>query len=105
MVRLSKRLRGTRTLAIIDIVRGKVREGEYEFATPHFFEEMANDDLLFADIERVVATGRIRRRFKRDLRGIRYEIVGTAIDQREIAVICRIKETGKLLFITTYALD
>ena len=66
---------------------------------------MANDDLVFADIERVVATGRIRRRFKRDLRGIRYEIVGTATDQREIGVICRIKETGKLLFITTYELD
>jgi hypothetical protein len=34
-----------------------VRTGEYEFAIPHFFEEMANDDLLFADVERVIATG------------------------------------------------
>ncbi len=82
-----------------------MRAGEYEFAIPHFFEEMANDDLVFADIESVIATGRIRRRFKRDLRGIRYEIVGTSTDQREIGVICRIKETGKLLFITTYELD
>jgi len=39
-----------------------VRAGEYEFAIPHFFEEMANDDLLFADIESAIATGRIRRR-------------------------------------------
>jgi hypothetical protein len=82
-----------------------VRAGEYEFAIPHFFEEMANDDLLFADIERVVATGRIRRRFKRDPRGIRYEVVGAATDEREVAVICRLKETGKLLFITTYAIE
>jgi hypothetical protein len=82
-----------------------VRDGEYEFAIPHFFEEMANDDLLFADIERVIATGHIRRRFTRDSRGARYEIVGTASDEREIAVICRLKETGKLLFITTYALE
>jgi hypothetical protein len=37
-----------------------VREGEYEFAIPHFFEEKANDDLLFADIERAIATGHIR---------------------------------------------
>jgi Domain of unknown function (DUF4258) len=66
---------------------------------------MANDDLLFADIERVIATGRIRRRFKRDPRGARYEIVGSSTDGREIAVICRLKETGKLLFITTYAFD
>jgi hypothetical protein len=82
-----------------------VQDGEYEFAIPHFFEEMANDDLLFADIERLIGTGRIRRRFTRDPRGARYEIVGTATDERQAAVICRIKETGKLLFITTYALE
>jgi hypothetical protein len=82
-----------------------VRNGDYEFAIPHFFEEMANDDLLFADIERVIATGRIRRRFTRDSRGARYEVVGITTDEREAAVICRIKETGKLLFITTYALE
>lgn len=66
---------------------------------------MANDDLLFADIERVVATGRVRRRFKRDPRGVRYEVVGTTTDEREAAVICRLKENDKLLFITTYALE
>ena len=55
-------------MAIIDVIREKVRDGEYEFAIPHFFEEMANDDLLFADIERVIATGHIRRRFIRDPR-------------------------------------
>jgi hypothetical protein len=93
------------SLAIVDIIREKTRNGEYEFALPHFFEEMANDDLVFADIERVIATGRIRRRFRRDPRGIRYEVVGTATDQRTVAVICRLKETGKLLFITTYALE
>lgn len=82
-----------------------MRDGEYEFAIPHFFEEMANDDLVFADIERVIATGRIRRRFTRDLRGIRYEIIGTATEERKVAVICRLKDTGKLLFITTYALE
>lgn len=82
-----------------------MRNGEYEFAIPHFFEEMANDDLLFADIEMVIATGRIRKRFTRDRRGARYEIVGITTDEREAAVICRIKETGKLLFITTYTLE
>ena len=66
---------------------------------------MANDDLIFADIERVIATGRLRRRFTRDPRGARYEVVGSAIDDRSVAVICRIKETGKLLFVTTYALE
>lgn len=44
-------------LAVIDIIRQKVLDGDYEYAIPHFFEEMANDDLLFADIERVIASG------------------------------------------------
>ena len=73
--------------------------------TGHAYEEMANDDLLFADLERVIATGRIRRRFRRDIRGVGYEVVGNATDEREVAIICRLKETGKLLFITTYALE
>jgi hypothetical protein len=34
-----------------------VPAGEYEFAMPHFFEEMANDDLVFADI--ASAIGRV----------------------------------------------
>jgi hypothetical protein len=62
-------------------------------------------ELLFADIESLIATGRIQRRFTRDPRGARYEIVGTTTDERKAAVICRIKETGKLLFITTYAME
>ncbi|MEW5987268.1 MAG: DUF4258 domain-containing protein [Chloroflexota bacterium] len=78
---------------------------EYEFTIPHFFEEMADDNLVFADIEMVIARGRIRHKFARDPRGTCYEVVGPARDGREVAVICRMKSTGKLLFITTYALD
>jgi hypothetical protein len=90
-------------LAIIHTIREKVAKQEYEFTIPHFFEEMADDGLTFADIEMAIASGRIRRKFTRDPRGTRYEIVGPATDGREIAIICRIKSTGKLLFITTYA--
>ena len=92
-------------MAVIDIIREKVRNRQYEFTFPHFFEEMANDDLTFGDIEMAVAKGRVRRRFTRDPRGTRYEIVGTATDGRLVAIICRIKETGKLLFITTYLVE
>lgn len=92
-------------MAAIDIIREKIRRQEYEFAIPHFFEEMANDNLIFADIEAAVANGRIRRRFTRDPRGTRYEVAGAATDGRQVATICRIKETGKLLFITAYVLE
>ncbi len=102
---MRRRASGKNAMAVIDAIRKKVRDQEYEFTIPHFFEEMINDDLIFADIESAIASGRIRRRFTRDPRGTRYEIVGPATDSREIAVICRIKETGKLLFITCYVLE
>jgi len=92
-------------LATIRQIRDKLLKQEIEYATPHFFEEMANDDLVLSDIELAIARGNIRRRFTRDPRGMRYEIVGPAKDGRQIAVICRIKSTGKLLLITTYALE
>ena len=92
-------------MAVIYEIRKKVVLREYEFNIPHFFEEMANDDLTFSDIEMAIANGRIRRKFTRDPRGTRYEVVGPVTDGRKIGVICRIKSTGKLLFITTYALE
>jgi hypothetical protein len=76
--------------SIIDAIRQKVRDQEYEFTIPHFFGEMVNDDLIFADIEAAIASGRIRRRFTRDPRGTRYEIVGPATGRQRIAIICRI---------------
>lgn len=89
----------------IKAIRQKVRNQEYEFTIPHFFEEMANDDLIFADIESAIANGAIQREFTDDPRGTRYEVIGKATDGRQVAVICRIKETGKLLFITTWEVD
>ena len=90
---------------MIDSIREKLVRGQYEVTLPHFIEEMAEDDLIFADIEKAVAKGKVRRRFSRDPRGTRYEVVGPATDGRQIAVVCRIKSTGKLLLITTYAVD
>lgn len=92
-------------MGTIDVIRSKLRNQEYEFAVPHFFEEMANDDLQLVDIESAILNGRIRKRFSRDPRGTRYEILGPSTDGRQVAVICRIKETGRLLLITTYALE
>ena len=89
-------------MTIIERIRKKVHDGDYEFTIPHFFEEMAEDELVFDDIERAVTKGRVRQKFTRDPRGTRYEVVGPAIDRREVAVVCRFKSTGQLLLITTY---
>jgi Domain of unknown function (DUF4258) len=63
---------------------------------------MANDSLTFDDIEIAIMNGAVNQVFKDDPRGTRYEIVGKTLDGRTVAVICRIKETGKMLFITTW---
>ena len=92
-------------MSIIQKIREKVKKQEYEFSIPHFFEKMADDNLIFSDIEMVITRGQIKRKLTRDQRGTRYEVVGPAMDGREIAIICRIKSTGRLLFITTYAME
>ncbi len=53
-------------MAIIHEIRGKIAKQGYEFAIPHFFEEMADDNLTFADIEMAINNGRIHRKFTRD---------------------------------------
>lgn len=89
-------------MTIIERIRKKVHDGDYEFTIPHFFEEMAEDELVFDDIDRAITKGRVRQKFTRDPRGTRYEVVGPAMDGREVAVVCRFKSTGQLLLITTY---
>lgn len=92
-------------MAIIHRIRKKVEEQDFEFTIPHFFEEMANDNLAFADVQMAIAKGQINIKFTRDPRGTRYEVIGPARDGRMIGIICRVKSTGKLLFIATYALE
>jgi uncharacterized DUF497 family protein len=91
-------------LATIQTIRKKLALREYELAIPHFFEEMANDNLSFDDIQMAINNGVINRKFTREPRGTRYEVVGKTKSGREIAIICRVKSTGKILLITTYAL-
>ena len=90
-------------MTVIARIQKKIRDGDYEFTIPHFFEEMADDNLVFADVERAIVNGRVKKKYTRDPRGTRYEVVGTAIDGRKVGVLCRLKSTGKLLLITTYA--
>jgi len=87
---------------IIRRIREKLWAGQYEFADPHFAQEMINDGLSFAEIETAMAKGKINDIFTDDIRGVRYEVVGKATDGRQIAIICRIKENGNVLFITTW---
>jgi len=63
---------------------------------------MSADNLEARDIENVILTGQVARRFTRDPRGVRYEIVGKAVDERQACVVCRFLLSGVLLIITAY---
>ncbi len=64
---------------------------------------MAEDDLEAQDIEQILLTGAITRRFTRDPRGTRYEISGASRDGRGASVVCRFLTSGVLRIITAYA--
>ena len=66
---------------------------------------MVDDNLERADIENAILTGEINKKLTADARGTRYRIAGTALDGRNLHVVCRFKETGDLIIITVYALS
>jgi len=79
-----------------------VREQRYRISS-HANEEMSEDNLVAEDVENIILRGRIVRRFTRDPRGTRYEVVGDTTDGRRARVVCRFLSSGVLLLITAYA--
>jgi hypothetical protein len=64
---------------------------------------MSEDDLEAVDVEQIMLTGHIARRYTRDPRGTRYEVMGQTTDDRRAAVVCRFLPSGVLLIVTAYA--
>jgi len=86
----------------IEKIRQCVRGQKYLIST-HANEEMSDDELTALDVEQAILTGKIEKRFTRDPRGTRYEIVGRALDGRPVGVVCRMLGIGWLRIITVYA--
>jgi hypothetical protein len=63
---------------------------------------MSEDNLVAEDIENVILSGGIMRKFTRDPRGTRYEIVGDTTDGRRARAVCRFLPSDMLLVITAY---
>jgi hypothetical protein len=82
-------------------VQRAIREQRYRISS-HANEEMSEDNLVAKDVENVILRGRIMRKFTRDPRGTRYEIVGHTPDARRARVVCRFLPSGMLLVITAY---
>jgi len=82
-------------------MRQAIREQRYRISS-HANDEMADDFLVAADIEKIILTGQITRRFTHDPRGTRYEVLGDTVDYRRAYVVCRFLLSGVLLIITAY---
>jgi hypothetical protein len=83
-------------------IREKIRFREYDMSA-HAMEEMAEDDLDILDVEQAVLSGQIARIEKDDLRGTKYVIEGTGMDQTiPVGVVGRFTGTGRFLIITVY---
>ncbi len=88
-------------MQIIHRIREAINEQKYRVSL-HANEEMSEDDIEKNDIESIVLTGRIARKFTHDPRGTRYEIIGRTTDGRQGYVICRFLPSTVLLVITAY---
>ena len=85
-------------------IRRAIREERYRVSS-HANEEMSDDCLGSEDVEGIVLSGRITRRFTHDPRGTRYEVTGETTDGRRGSVVCRFLPSGVLLVITAYAAE
>ncbi|MEZ4734562.1 MAG: DUF4258 domain-containing protein [Caldilineaceae bacterium] len=85
-------------------IRRTIREQRYRISS-HANDEMADDFLVAADIEKIILTGKIAQRFTQDERGRRYAILGDTTDDRKAYVVCRLLLSGVLLVVTAYAAE
>ncbi|MCB0175957.1 MAG: DUF4258 domain-containing protein [Anaerolineae bacterium] len=89
---------------LLQRIQRAVREQKYRVSS-HANDEMADDFLMAADIESIIFTGKIARRFTKDPRGRRYAVLGSTTDNRRAYVVCRFLLSGVLLIITAYVAE
>lgn len=87
----------------INRIREKIRLRQYDMSA-HAMEEMAEDFLTILDVEEAALNGQVIRVEKDDLRGTKYVVVGTALDQQtSVGIVGRFASSGRYLIITVYA--
>jgi hypothetical protein len=82
----------------IDQIQALVRYGLY-YLTEHADEEAGLDGFDIYDVEHAILNGRIRHTWPQDEK---YEVIGLALDDRPLGVVCRITRGGKVCVITVY---
>ena len=82
----------------IEQIRALVRNGLY-YLTEHADDEAIVDGFDIYDIECVILNGKIRRTWPKERK---YEVVGLALDGRQMGIVCRITDMGKIRIIIVY---
>ena len=86
------------TLSKITQIQALIRYGLY-YLTEHADEEAMFDDFNIYDVENGFLTGRIRRTWPKEGK---YEVIGIALDGRDIGIVCRLTLSSKVRVITVY---
>ena len=79
-------------------IQALVRNGLF-YLTEHADDEAGIDGFDIYDIENGILKGKIRKTWPREGK---YEIIGVALDERPIGIVCRITGGGKVRVITVY---
>ena len=79
-------------------IQSLVRCGLY-YLTEHADDESAADGFDIYDVEQGILTGKIRRTWPKEGK---CEVIGKALDDRPIGIVCRITKMGKVRIITVY---
>lgn len=88
-------------MRVMKRIHQAIREQRYRISS-HANEEMSKDGLEIKDIEMIILTGKVTRKFTHDPRGTRYEIVGNTTDGRYACVVCHFLSSDVLLIITAF---
>lgn len=81
--------------------RRKVALGHYEL-TGHAKDEMEQDGFTIRDIKAAIYSGRIVATQRRGQGRRKYRVRGRSEDQRDLTLVCRVTESGRLRVITVF---
>ena len=89
---------------ILKRLRALILSRQY-IVTLHAYDEMAADDLTVWDVESAILTGQIVEKQKdANTSELKYRVRGTSIDGSPMEVVVKLGMTGKVIFVTVYAL-
>lgn len=92
-------------MSVLQRIRRKVRAGDYVLRAHCLTESLPDEGFDREDALHALATGYLERRLTDDPVGIRYCVVGAALDGRLLELVCRFDPHGKLVIITAYEVE